>query len=127
MNVTLTGSAGFIGSHILTELQEHGHEVTALVRDDAHADRVAAIGAAPTVVDLYDRPAVTSKFSSADGAIHTASPGTLPARTSTPHWSTRRPTLSRAPASPISTSAATGSTGTIPPSPRSLRSTHLRW
>jgi uncharacterized protein YbjT (DUF2867 family) len=42
MNVTLTGSTGFIGSHILTELQEHGHEVTALVRDDAQADRVAA-------------------------------------------------------------------------------------
>jgi uncharacterized protein YbjT (DUF2867 family) len=35
MNVTLTGSTGFIGSHILTELQEHGHEATALVRDDA--------------------------------------------------------------------------------------------
>jgi hypothetical protein len=49
--------------------------VTALVRDDAQADRVAAIGATPAVVDLYDRPAVTSKFSSADGAIHTASPG----------------------------------------------------
>jgi nucleoside-diphosphate-sugar epimerase len=75
MNVTLTGSTGFIGSHILTELQEHGHEVTALVRDDAQADRIAAIGATPVVVDLYDRPAVTSKFSSADGAIHTASPG----------------------------------------------------
>ena len=75
MNVTLTGSTGFIGSHILTELQEHGHEVTALVRDDAQADRVAAVGATPAVVDLYDRPAVTSKFSSADGAIHTASPG----------------------------------------------------
>ena len=75
MNVTLTGSTGFIGSHILTELQEHGHEVTALVRDDAQADRVAAIGATPAVVDLYDRPAVTSMFSSADGAIHTASPG----------------------------------------------------
>lgn len=75
MNVTLTGSTGFIGSHILTELQEHGHEVTALVRDDAQADRVAALGATPEVVDLYDRPAVTSIFSSADGAIHTASPG----------------------------------------------------
>jgi nucleoside-diphosphate-sugar epimerase len=75
MNVTLTGSTGFIGSHILTELLEHGHEVTALVRDDAQADSVAAMGATPAVVDLYDRPAVTSKFSSADGAIHTASPG----------------------------------------------------
>lgn len=75
MNVTLTGSTGFIGSHILTELQEHGHEVTALVRDNAQADSVAAAGATPVVVDLYDRPAVTSIFSSADGAIHTASPG----------------------------------------------------
>jgi nucleoside-diphosphate-sugar epimerase len=75
MKVTLTGSTGFVGSHILTELLKHGHEVTALVRDDAQADRVAAIGATPAVVDLYDRPAVTSMFSSADGAIHTASPG----------------------------------------------------
>jgi len=75
MNVTLTGSTGFIGSHILTELQEHGHEVTALVRDDTQAERVAAFGATPAVVDLYDRPALTSKFQNADGAIHTASPG----------------------------------------------------
>ena len=75
MKVTLTGSTGFVGSHILTELQEHGHEVTALVRDDAHAEKVAAAGATPAVVDLYDRPTVTSKFSGTDGAIHTASPG----------------------------------------------------
>jgi nucleoside-diphosphate-sugar epimerase len=75
MNVTLTGSTGFIGSHILTELQDHGHEVTALVRDDAQAESVAAAGATPVMVDLYDRPAVTSMFGSADGAIHTASPG----------------------------------------------------
>jgi nucleoside-diphosphate-sugar epimerase len=75
MNVTLTGSTGFIGSHILTELRQHGHEVTALVRDDAQAASVAAIGATPAVVDLYDRPAVTSLLSSADGAIHAASPG----------------------------------------------------
>jgi nucleoside-diphosphate-sugar epimerase len=75
MNVTLTGSTGFIGSHVLAELQEHGHEVTALVRDLAQADRVAAMGASPSVVDLYDTAAVRSKFSSADGAVHTASPG----------------------------------------------------
>ena len=75
MKVTLTGATGFIGSHILTELQEHGHEVTALVRNDTQADSVAAVGATPAVVDLYDQPTVTSRFSSADGAIHTASPG----------------------------------------------------
>jgi len=38
MKVTLTGATGFIGSHVLTELQQHGHEVTALVRDDGQAE-----------------------------------------------------------------------------------------
>jgi nucleoside-diphosphate-sugar epimerase len=75
MQVALTGATGFIGSHVLTELQEHGHEVTALVRDEDQADAVAARGAKRTVVDLYDRPAVVSLLSSADAAIHTASPG----------------------------------------------------
>jgi nucleoside-diphosphate-sugar epimerase len=75
MNVALTGATGFIGSHLLAELQQHGHEVTALVPDDAHADAVAAPGVRPAVVDLYDRPAVVSLLSAADGAIHTASPG----------------------------------------------------
>ena len=75
MNVALTGATGFIGSHVLEELHKHGHEVTALVRDDAQADIVATRGATPTVVDLYDRPAVVSALRTADGAIHTASPG----------------------------------------------------
>src|SRR3954454_4331300 len=60
MKVALTGATGFIGSHVLTELEEYGHEVVALVRDD---------------IDLYDRPAVVSALRGADGAIHTASPG----------------------------------------------------
>ena len=75
MKVALTGATGFVGSHVLTELHEHGHEVTALVRDDAQADSVAARGATPAVADLYDRPAVASLLANADGAIHTASPG----------------------------------------------------
>jgi nucleoside-diphosphate-sugar epimerase len=75
MNVALTGATGFIGSHILTELMEHGHEVTALVHDDSQADSIAARGAKPHVVDLYDRPALVALLASADGAIHTASPG----------------------------------------------------
>jgi nucleoside-diphosphate-sugar epimerase len=75
MKVALTGATGFIGSHVLTELQEHGHEVTALVRNDAQADLLAARAATPIVVDLYDRPTVVSLLSNTDGAIHTASPG----------------------------------------------------
>jgi nucleoside-diphosphate-sugar epimerase len=75
MKVVLTGATGFVGSHVLADLYKHGHEVTALVRDDAQADTVAARGATPVVVDLYDRPAVARLLGNADGAIHTASPG----------------------------------------------------
>ncbi len=75
MKVALTGATGFIGSHILTELHDHGHEVIALVRDEDQADTVAAHGASAIVLDLYDRPGVVGVLGDADGAIHTASPG----------------------------------------------------
>lgn len=75
MHIALTGATGFIGSHIMTELQDHDHEVTALVRDTTQAELVAARGAKAAVVDLYDRPALVKLFSDSDGAVHTASPG----------------------------------------------------
>jgi nucleoside-diphosphate-sugar epimerase len=75
MRVALTGATGFIGSHVLSELQDHGHEVVALVRNESQAQDVAERGATPVVADLYDGPAVVRVLSHADGAIHTASPG----------------------------------------------------
>ena len=60
MKVALTGATGFIGSHVLRELVEHGHTLTAFVRDDHQAEIVAARGATPARVDLHDRPAVVS-------------------------------------------------------------------
>src|SRR4051812_47745780 len=75
MKVALTGATGFIGSHVLAELEDHGHEVTALVRDGGDAEALACGGVTPAGVDLYDRPALVSLLSDADGAIHTASPG----------------------------------------------------
>ena len=75
MKVALTGATGFIGSHVLTELQGHGHEVTAFVHDASKAEILAERGATPTAVDLYDRAGVASVLRDADAAIHTASPG----------------------------------------------------
>ena len=75
MNIALTGSSGFIGSHVLTELVAHGHEVTALVRGEEEAIAVAGQGAKSTVVDLYDQAAVVNLLVDLDGSIHTASPG----------------------------------------------------
>jgi len=75
MRIALTGSNGFIGSHILQELVSHGHEVTALARNEKEAEAARAGGAAPAIVDLYDQPAVAKLLSDADGAVHTATPG----------------------------------------------------
>src|SRR6202030_3412804 len=44
-------------------------------RDPPQADAVAARGATPAVIDLYDRAAVVGILRDADAAIHTASPG----------------------------------------------------
>jgi nucleoside-diphosphate-sugar epimerase len=73
--VALTGSTGYVGSHILRDLLDHGHEVVALVRDEAQSDVVTAQGAKAEVVDLYDRSTVATLLGDSDGAVHTASPG----------------------------------------------------
>ena len=74
MKVALTGATGFIGSHVLTELRDHGHEVTALVRDAARAD--ASKPAAPCRRWSTSTTGRRSRAAGhADGAIHVASPG----------------------------------------------------
>ena len=42
MKVALTGAKGFVGSHVLTALQKSGHDVMALVRNDAEAETVCS-------------------------------------------------------------------------------------
>lgn len=75
MNIALTGGTGFVGSHILAELVSHGHQVTALVRNEDEAVTVSKRGAKTAVVDLYDRPSVVRLLTTMDGSVHTASPG----------------------------------------------------
>ena len=67
MNVVLTGATGFIGSHVLADLHKHGHEVTALVRDDAQAEAVKVLEKDPTPYIHYF---VSETGESAAQALH---------------------------------------------------------
>jgi nucleoside-diphosphate-sugar epimerase len=75
MDVLLTGGTGYIGSRVLDQLRAAGHQVTAVVRSDSSAERVAAAGATPLVGDLTDTGWLTEQLRGADGAVHTAAPG----------------------------------------------------
>ena len=75
MDVLLTGGTGYIGSRVLDQLRGAGHQVTAVVRSDGAAERVAAAGATPVVGDLTDQAWLADQLRGVDGAVHTASPG----------------------------------------------------
>ena len=115
MKVALTGATGFIGSHILTELHEHGHEVTALVRDDDQARARRGPRRDPGRGRPLRPP--RGRGPAARGGRRPSTrpvPATRPAQTWTPRWPMQRSRRSPAPASPTSTSAACGSTATTP-------------
>ena len=75
MSVLLTGAPGYIGSAVLSALCEAGHEVTALVRDPARAELVAARGAAVVVGDMDDQRTVSALAAEASAVVATALPG----------------------------------------------------
>jgi nucleoside-diphosphate-sugar epimerase len=58
MRVFVVGASGAIGSRLVPQLIEHGHEVVGTVRSPGNAERVRALGAQPVVLDLLDPGAV---------------------------------------------------------------------
>ena len=72
MRIFLTGATGHIGSAALDALVRAGHQVTALVRDNGRAARVAARGARPVVGNLADPNSYLAVADAQDGYIHTA-------------------------------------------------------
>jgi nucleoside-diphosphate-sugar epimerase len=72
MKVFVTGGSGFIGASLIERLVAEGHEVRALARSSAAAQRVRELGAEPVDGDLANVEAMRTGAGGCEWAIHLA-------------------------------------------------------
>lgn len=72
MRIFLTGGTGYVGAAILDALVRGGHTVTALVRDQEKAKRIAARGGHPIVGNLAEPDSFRVAAEAQDGYVHAA-------------------------------------------------------
>lgn len=68
MKVLVIGGSGFLGGFVVPQLLSGGHEVLALARSAAAADRVESLGATPVPGDLESPTQIDAAFAAASGA-----------------------------------------------------------
>lgn len=72
MRVFITGASGHIGSAVVAELLQAGHQVTGLARSNVSAAALRASGAQVRRGDLDDQAGLRAAAAEADGVIHLA-------------------------------------------------------